>query len=165
MAVERSRFVDVLVLLDFLGVAALTAVIGSRATIPNLASWYSRLHKPTWTPPSYVFGPVWTVMYALMAVAAWRVWRRADAPAQPRKDALACWFFQLALTAGWSWIFFGLHNPGLAFVEIVSLWLMIVATIIAFHRVDPPAALLLAPYLVWVTFAMALNGAIVRLNL
>lgn len=165
MAVERSRFVDVLVLLDFLGVTALSAVIGSRATLPNLGIWYAKLHKPSWTPPNSVFGPVWTVLYILMAVAAWRVWRRLDAPAQPRKDALACWFFQLALNLGWSWLFFGLHNPTLAFVEIISLWLVVLATVIAFARIDRPAAWMLAPYALWVMFAMILNGAIVRLNL
>ncbi|WP_206107570.1 TspO/MBR family protein [Paludisphaera rhizosphaerae] len=165
MAVERSRFVDILVLLDFLGLTALAAVIGSRATIPHLAVWYAKLRKPPWTPPNSVFGPVWTVLYILMAVAAWRIWRRSDALAQPRKDALACWVFQLALNVGWSWLFFGFHNPALAFIAIISLWLMIIATVISFARVDRPAAGMMAPYLLWVMFAMILNGAIVRLNL
>jgi len=152
-------------LLDFLGLTALAAVIGSRAALPNLAVWYVRLRKPPWAPSNAVFGPVWTILYIMMAVAAWRVWRRTDGSRQARKDALGCWAFQLALNVGWSWIFFGFHNTGLAFVAIISLWLMIVATIIAFSRVDQVAAAMMAPYLLWVMFAMILNGAIVRLNL
>jgi tryptophan-rich sensory protein len=99
-----------------------------------------------------------------MAVSAWRVWRRADASDRARGAALAFWGLQLALNVAWSWLFFGLHRPTLAFVELVALWLAILATIIATARVDRPAAWMLSPYLLWVTYAGSLNGAIARLN-
>ncbi len=120
--------------------------------------WFEALRKPAWNPPNWVFAPVWTALYAMMAVAAWLVWRTgARAP-------LACWLVQLALNAAWSWLFFGLERPDLAFVDIVVLWLAIAATLVTFAPVSRPAALLLAPYLAWVTFATVLNGTIWRLN-
>lgn len=120
--------------------------------------WFAALQKPSWNPPNWVFAPVWTTLYAMMAVAAWLVWRTgARAP-------LAWWLVQLALNAAWSWLFFGLHRPDLAFADILVLWLAIAATIVAFAPVSRTAALLLVPYLAWVTFATALNGAIWRLD-
>lgn len=125
-------------------------------------SWYAQLAKPTWNPPGWVFGPVWTLLYAMMAVAAWRVWKRGGFALQRRP--LGMFFLQLALNAAWTPLFFGLQMPGLAFAEIVLLWLAIVGAIVAFHRVDRLAAILLWPYLGWVTFASALNYALWRLN-
>jgi len=124
--------------------------------------WYVQLQKPSWTPPGYVFGPVWTLLYAMMGVAAWAIWRksgiaRAIAP-------LTIFVVQLILNGLWSWVFFGLQNPGLAFVNIVALWLMILATTITFWRHSVRAAVLLLPYLVWVTFASVLNFEIWNLN-
>lgn len=121
--------------------------------------WYATLPKPAWTPPGWVFGPVWTLLYILIAVAAWLVWRargslRAAAP------PLAVWAAQLLLNGLWSLLFFGLHLVVPAFVEILLLWLAILATVIAFWRVRPLAGALLLPYLAWVAFAAALNGAI-----
>lgn len=161
---SRGKFAQAAALAGFVAIVLLAAAIGSRATVPNLRPWYDGLRKPSWTPPNRVFGPVWSLLYLLMSISAWRVWRRDDASPKARKEALACWAFQLTLNVGWSWLFFGLHNPTLAFLELLSLWLVILATIVASARVDLPAAWLLAPYLLWVTYAGALNGAIARLN-
>lgn len=164
MAGKRSAAAQAAGLVGFLMLTAGAAALGSWATIPNIDSWYAGLRKPSWTPPGWLFGPVWTLLYLLMAVAAWRVWRRLDADPTARKSALACWGFQLALNAAWSWLFFGFQKPGLAFVELISLWLLILATLVSFARIDRTAAALLVPYLLWVTFAGALNGAIAWLN-
>lgn len=124
--------------------------------------WYASLKKPSWNPPGWIFGPVWTVLYAMMAVAAWLVWRRGGFAAQRR--ALTLFLVQLALNAAWSPLFFGLHWPGVAFAEIVLLWLAIVATVAAFRPVSRVATFLLMPYLLWVTFASVLNFTLWRLN-
>jgi len=124
--------------------------------------WYAALKKPSWNPPAWIFGPVWTALYTMMAVAAWLVWRRGGWGKQRRP--LILFLVQLALNAAWTPLFFGLHWPGLAFAEIVLLWVAIVATIAAFRPVSRAATLLLAPYLVWVSFAAALNFALWRLN-
>ena len=128
----------------------------------NSGGWYSTLNKPAWNPPAWLFGPVWTVLYAAMAVAAWQVWRRGGWREQRRP--LILFVVQLALNALWTPLFFGLNRPDLAFAEIVLLWLAIVATIRAFARVRTTAAWLLAPYLAWVSFASVLNFTIWRLN-
>lgn len=135
------------------------AAMGARF---NPGEWYAALAKPAWTPPDCLFGPVWTVLYTLMAVAAWLVWRRYGFAGAP--VALALFGVQLALNALWSWIFFGLQRPGLAFLELEALWLAIAATTWAFWRLSPTAGWLLVPYLLWVTFAGLLNYAICRLN-
>jgi translocator protein len=124
--------------------------------------WYASLQKPAWNPPGWVFGPVWTTLYLMMAIAAWLVWRRGGFSAQ--RVPLGLFLLQLALNAVWTPLFFGLHSPGLAFADIVLLWLAIAATIAVFSRVSRPAAGLLVPYLAWVTFAAALNFAIWRMN-
>jgi len=124
--------------------------------------WYASLQKPSWTPPSWLFGPVWTMLYATMAIAAWLVWKRGGFTAQ--RKPLTLFFVQLALNAAWTPIFFGLHKPGLAFITIVLLSLAIIATIAAFRRVSQIAASLLIPYLLWVAFAATLNFSIWRLN-
>lgn len=137
-------------------------LLGSIFTAGSVGGWYAALSKPAWTPPSAIFGPVWSALYLLMAVAAWLVWRRGGFAAHPA--ALGLFAAQLALNAGWSLVFFGLRMPGAAFAEILVLWALILATLIAFRRAAPLAGWLLAPYLVWVTFASALNLAIWRLN-
>lgn len=124
-------------------------------------AWYDGLEKPPWNPPSWVFGPVWTVLYVLMGVAAWLVWDRYRADA---RGALALFVTQLVFNAGWSAVFFGLQAPGLAFAWIVVLWLLIAATIGAFWRRRPLAGALLLPYIAWVSFAAVLNYTIWRLN-
>lgn len=124
--------------------------------------WYASLRKPSWNPPGWVFGPVWTALYAMMAVAAWLVWKRGGFAAQRRP--LALFLGQLALNAAWTPLFFGLKQPGWAFAEIVLLWLAIAATLAAFRPASRAAAWLLAPYLAWVSFAATLNFTLWRLN-
>ncbi len=124
--------------------------------------WYAALNKPAWNPPAWIFGPVWTALYAMMAVAAWLVWKRGGFAAH--RQALTLFLIQLVLNASWTPLFFGLHRPGVAFVEIIFLWLAIAATLAAFCPINRVAAWLLAPYLAWVSFATVLNFAIWRLN-
>ncbi len=121
--------------------------------------WYASIQKPGFTPPNWVFAPAWTVLYAAMAVAGWMVWRVAG-----WGRALALWIAQLLLNGAWSWLFFGLHEPGLALAEILVLWIAIAATIAVFLHVRRAAAFLLVPYLAWVSFAGLLNAAIWHLN-
>ena len=124
--------------------------------------WYAQLSKPAWNPPNWIFGPVWTALYLMMAVAAWRIWRLGGFGGQRRP--LILFFIQLALNAAWSPLFFGLKEPGLAFAEILVLWLAIVLTIAAFRRADRLAAGLLVQYLAWVSFASVLNFTLWRMN-
>lgn len=136
--------------------------LGAIATTPEIDGWYKTVTKPTWNPPNYVFGPVWTTLFVMMAIAAWLVWRPAGFKAA--KVPLFLFAVQLVLNVAWSWIFFGLHQPGWAFAEIVTLWLAIAGTARAFFRRSRFAGWLLVPYLVWVSFATVLNFAIWRLN-
>ena len=124
--------------------------------------WYAGLKKPSWNPPNWIFGPVWTALYTIMAVAAWLVWQRGGFAGQ--RVALALFLLQLLCNALWSPLFFGLKHPALAFADIVMLWLALSATVVAFWQVRPLAGGLLVPYLAWVTFASALNFALWRLN-
>ncbi len=124
--------------------------------------WYEQIAKPAWTPPGWLFAPVWTVLYGMMAIAAWMVWREHGFGGA--QGALLLFVVQLGLNAMWSWLFFGLQRPGLALFDIVALWCAILLTVIAFRRHDQTAAALMVPYLAWVTFAMALNFELWRLN-
>ena len=124
--------------------------------------WYAALKKPAWNPPGWIFGPVWTALYTMMAVAAWLVWQRGGFATQRRP--LVLFLVQLALNATWTPLFFGLHRPGVAFAEILLLWLAIAWTLAAFWRVQRAAVWLLVPYLAWVSFAAVLNGMLWRLN-
>lgn len=143
-------------------IAVLAAsVAGQLATTPHLA-WYARLAKPSFAPPDGVFGPVWGALYLLMAFAIWRVVNLPVSPA--RAAALALFFLQLALNAAWSWMFFGAHSPLLGLLNIVPQFLLIVATVVAFLRLDRLAGLAIAPLAAWVGFAVALNAAIWQLN-
>lgn len=145
-----------------IGWLALCFAATGTAAFVSIDGWYAALQKPSWNPPAWVFGPAWTVLYIFMAVAAWLVWRQGGWKAQGR--ALGLFLVQWALNALWTPLFFGLHRPGLAFAEIVILWLAIAATLAAFWRINKVAGALLVPYLAWVTFAAALNFAIWRLN-
>lgn len=134
------------------------AFVGTRY-LPD--EWFKHLKKPSWNPPNRLFAPVWTLLYALMAIAAWLVWEQVGVQATP---LLALFVAQLVLNAAWTWIFFGLHRLDRAFVDIVVLWVLIATTLIGFWQVNPFAGLLLLPYLAWVTFAAFLNLTIWRLN-
>ena len=124
--------------------------------------WYATLKKPSWNPPGWLFGPVWSALYTMMAVAAWLVWKRGGFATHRRP--LSLFLVQLALNAAWTPLFFGWHRPGLAFAEIFLLWLAIAATIADFRPVSRAAMLLLVPYLAWVSFAAVLNFTLWRLN-
>lgn len=126
------------------------------------SEWYAQLRKPAWNPPGWLFGPVWSALYTLMAVAAWLVWRRGGFAAQ--RPALMRFLAQLALNAAWTPLFFGLHRPGAALAELLLLWVAILATTTAFFKVSHPAGWLMLPYLAWTSFAAALNAALWRLN-
>ena len=155
---DRPRF-SAVSLLFWLAVSYVPALTG---IFFQPDEWFRRLVKPEWNPPAWLFGPVWTTLYFLIGVAVYRVARRSDHPALP---AALTWFFvQLALNALWSPLFFGLHRPDLALVCIVTLWVAILGTMRAFARITPASAALLVPYLLWVSFATALNAAIWHLN-
>jgi tryptophan-rich sensory protein len=121
--------------------------------------WYAALNKPIWNPPPWLFGPAWTLLYTLMAIAAWMVWKRVGFG-----KPLKLYFVQLSLNAAWTPIFFGAHAMGWALVEIVALWIAILLTLLNFRRVNTTAGWLFVPYLAWVTFATSLNFTLWRLN-
>jgi len=151
---------DVLGLVAFVLLCFGVSVFGGMVTAPAIREWYAALAKPSWTPPGWVFGPVWTLLYPLMAVSGWTVWREGRS-----RIAVLLFLLQLALNATWPWLFFGRRRPDWAFFDIVALAVVLVATIVAFYRVRRRAALLLVPYLAWVVFAGALNFAVWQLNL
>lgn len=127
-------------------------------------SWYPRLKKPSWTPPAWIFGPVWSLLYLMMGLASWLVWTKRDQKESGVNTALGWYGFQLGLNVLWSIVFFGLRRPALALVDIFALWGSLLATIFKFNRVRQGAALLLVPYFLWVSFAAALNAMIAWLN-
>lgn len=138
------------------------AALGSLMTMPSIPTWYAGLEKPFFSPPNWIFAPVWTVLYALMAIAFWRVWTLGRGSAL--QAAALAFAVQLVLNVAWSGAFFALHSPVLALIDIVALLLAIIATMSAFARIDGRAAWMLAPYLAWVAFATTLNAAIWWLN-
>jgi tryptophan-rich sensory protein len=153
---------NIVALILFVGLCLVVEVVSGLATRQSVSTWYVALNKPSWTPPGWLFGPVWTILYISMGVAAWLVWKeRAVATVTP---ALVLFFVQLALNALWSLFFFGQRQIGMGLVDIGLLWLAVAATIVAFWMVRPLAGGLLIPYLVWVSFATALNYSIWRLN-
>jgi translocator protein len=149
----------------FLAIVAVaaTSVVGQFATYPNLAPWYAGLVKPSFNPPNWVFGQVWTTLYLLMVFAVWRILRLPAGSAE-RRWALSLFFAQLTLNAAWSWMFFAAHNPLLGLINIVPQTLVIIATIVAFYRIDRMAGWCLMPLVAWVCFATVLNFAIWKLN-
>lgn len=149
-----------LALLGWLALTFCAPALGALAGMPG--EWYASLHKPAWNPPSWLFGPVWTTLYTMMAVAAWQVWRRGGWRQQARP--LALYLLQLALNAAWTPLFFGLRAPGWALLDIVLLLAAIVATLAAFGRASRLAACLLAPYALWAGFATFLNFTLWQLN-
>lgn len=138
-------------------------IIGSLVTTTGEGSWYAAIEKPPFNPPGFVFGPVWTTLYILMGISLYLIWMEGTGRREVR---LALIFFstQLVLNALWTFLFFGLQSPFLGLVEIIILWLFIVATIVAFYRFNKTAAFLMVPYLAWVTFAAFLTYSIWILN-
>ena len=136
--------------------------IGSYFTIPSIDSWYQTLNKPIFSPPDWVFGPAWTILYVLMGISFYLVW--SSKSSKNKNQAVKLFLIQLTLNASWSIIFFGLHNPSFAFINIIALWIVIYMTIRAFTTPSKTAAYLLYPYLAWVSFATILNLSIVLLN-
>jgi benzodiazapine receptor len=152
---------QILGLLGWLILCFGAAAIGAVASA-NANAFYAQLVRPAWAPPPWLFAPVWTVLYALMGVAAWLVWRVRGFKAA--RSALLLFIIQLVANALWSWVFFVWHQGGVAFAEVLLLWCLIVATTVSFRRHNPVAAGLLLPYLAWVTFAAALTFSTWRLN-
>lgn len=155
-----TRMTSFLLLVLAIVLCELAGALGAVFTRSAIPTWYRTLSKPKLNPPSWVFGPVWTTLYALMGVSVWLIWKSA-----PLSNIALCIFaLQLALNAAWSYIFFGMKRVGLALVDIVLLWLSIVLTIVVFIPISALATWLLAPYLVWVSFASYLNYSIWKLN-
>lgn len=162
IATPDKSFVPLRRWLGLLGWLAFSFAAATMGVLFRPGAWYASLNKPAWNPPGWIFGPVWTALYSMMAVAAWLVWKRGGFNAQRRP--LTLFLVQLALNAAWTPLFFGLHWTGVAFAEILLLWLAIAATLLMFRSVNRVAGWLLAPYLAWVCFAAVLNFALWRLN-
>lgn len=160
MPTQQNRW-NILGLFGWLVACFTASAIGAVASI-QAKSFYGQLAQPSWAPPSAVFGPVWTVLYILMAIAAWLVWRSGGF--RVNRMALSLFFGQLALNALWSWLFFAWHRGAMAFADVTLLWVLIVATVVTFWRTDRLASALLIPYLLWVSFAAALNYSVWQLN-
>ncbi len=158
----RRRVADVVALALFVALCLGIGALGAAVTATSVDGWYAGLAKPSFNPPDAVFGPVWTVLYILMATAAWRVWRAADR--ETTRGPLTLFALQLALNLGWTVVFFGLQKIGAAVATIVVLDVAVLVTTLAFRTIDRPAALMMVPYLAWVAFATVLNVAIWRVN-
>lgn len=152
-----------LVLAGLILLCVAVGAISGIATSSSVETWYSTLNKPSWTPPPWLFGPVWTTLYVLMAIAAWLVWKGSQQHPGAR-PALTLFFIQLVLNFLWSPLFFGLQSPALGLVDIAALLIVLILTVIAFFRQSLWAGLLMVPYLAWVAYASALNYAIWQMN-
>lgn len=146
-------------LLPFLMLVFAAGALGSYYTIPAVQGWYQDINKPSWTPPDAIFGPVWTMLYIMIAISGWRAWNAAQ-----KKSALPPYWVQLALNAAWSVFFFGFREFLWAAIDIIGMLIAIAATIGSFKKIDKPAAWLLLPYFLWVAFAASLNIAILAMN-
>ncbi|MFH1175436.1 MAG: TspO/MBR family protein [bacterium] len=155
---------NILKLIAAIAVCELAGIIGAFFTVPSISGWYANLAKPEIAPPNWIFSPAWTILFALMGIAVFLVWQKGIGQMKV-KIAIGIFAGQLVLNTLWSIIFFSLRSPGGAFIEIIFLWLIILATIIAFAKISKPAAWLLVPYILWVSFAGYLNFSIWRLNL
>lgn len=153
---------SMLALLGFLALTLGIGYVGGLATERSDDTWYRELELPAFAPPDEAFGPVWTLLYAMMALAAWRIWRLS--PSAPRRRALLLWLVQLVPNLAWPLLFFGLRSPGLALLDIVLLLALIALTTVALFRLDRLAGLLFVPYLAWVAYAFVLNAAIWLMN-
>lgn len=158
---RMSQKNQIIGLVGWLVISFIAAGIGAAASV-QASSFYAELVRPSWAPPSAVFGPVWTILYALMGIAAWLVWRAKGFRAA--RASLVLFLVQLAVNALWSWLFFGWHLGAPAFADILLLWLLIVTTLALFWRVRLLAGVLLIPYLLWVSFASVLCYSVWQLN-
>ena len=156
-----SKPKQILGLFAWLAISFVASGIGAIASI-RAASFYGQLVQPSWAPPASIFGPVWTILYVLMGIAAWLVWRTGGFRAN--RSALTLFLVQLAVNGLWSWLFFAWHRGALAFADVMLLWLLIVATLASFWQAHPLAGVFLIPYLLWVSFAAALNFSVWQLN-
>ena len=150
-------------LLIALAVPQIAGLSGVLFTDTGESSWYQQIQKPSWNPPGYIFGPVWTTLYVLMGIAFYLVWK-SNAPEKVKRPAMTLWVVQLVLNFLWTLIFFGAHQLGWALVEIIVLWIAILLTIFAFARISKTAAWLMVPYIAWVSFASILTATIWHLN-
>ena len=157
----QTTYRQIIGLAGWLVLVFIVAAIGAAASA-QAASFYEQLVQPAWAPPAWVFGPVWTVLYVLMAVAAWLVWRSGGF--SQNRWALGFFLGQLALNALWSWLFFGWRLGGWAFTDILALLVSLVITIVLFWRVRPAASVMLIPYVLWVAFAAVLNYVVWQMN-
>jgi len=153
---------SLLMLAGFIALCLAVSALGGLATASSVGSWYQGLAKPPFNPPDWVFAPVWLTLYLMIAFAGWRVWRVAGFAAA--RAAFTWYAIQLALNLTWSLLFFGARAPGAALIEVIVLWVAIVANAAAFWRYDRLAGLLLVPYIAWVGYAALLNAAIWWLN-
>jgi len=153
---KQSSRIHVPALVGWILLCELAGIVGSLFTISAIPTWFATLTKPVFSPPNWIFGPVWTLLYLLMGVSAYRVWRLGVRKSSVR-NAMILFGIQLFLNAIWSIIFFGWHNIPFAFIDIAALWLTIIYLILRFHKLDEPSAYLMMPYLVWVSFATVLN--------
>jgi tryptophan-rich sensory protein len=158
---SRTPFAQTAALVGWLALTAITAAAGTIASL-DAASFYAQLARPSWAPPAGAFGPVWSVLYLLMAIAAWLVWR--EPPSSQRTYALTLFVVQLVLNALWSWLFFAWHLGALSLVDVLALLVLIVAMLTAFWRTRPLAGVLIVPYLAWVAFASELTFVVWRAN-
>lgn len=159
---SAPRAYSLLALGGFLAATYLVAVVSSVFTVTAVTTWYAALVKPGFNPPNQLFGPVWTLLYTLMAIAAWLVWKQPDSPL--RTAALVLFAIQLGLNFAWSFVFFWAHQLGLSVIEIALLWVGILGTMLLFFRLSRVAGWMFVPYLAWVSFAALLNFSIWRLN-
>jgi tryptophan-rich sensory protein len=158
----KSRFTDIVSLFGFSAFCLLISAIGGAVTLTSVNSWYQDLIKPVFTPPDWVFSPVWIILYLLIGISAWLVWRSHWD--KSKKFPFFVFGVQLALNLSWSFIFFGARSVGWALINISFLWVAIVVNIFLFWRINSLAGWLLVPYILWVTFAFILNNSIYELN-
>ncbi|MCG2595409.1 tryptophan-rich sensory protein [Ramlibacter sp. XY19] len=160
-SVQRSPLAQIVGLIAWLAIVFAVAAVGAVASV-DAGAFYAQLVRPDWAPPASAFGPVWSVLYLLMGLAAWLVWRNQGA--KRLRLALVLFFCQLCANALWSWLFFGWRNGALAFADVLVLLALIAATLVVFWRISRLAGMLLVPYLAWVTLATALTWAVWQRN-
>lgn len=159
----KKTVIDIVKLAVSILTCQLAGILGGLFTAPNIATWYAYLNKPAFNPPNWVFSPVWISLYLLMGIAVWLVWRQGMG-AKGVKSAVILFVVQLIVNPVWSFAFFGLHSPLYGLIVIIVLWVLILLTITRFFKVSKTAGVLMLPYILWVSFATVLNGALFALN-